>query len=116
MDAPPHKDTRFELRCSREELVEWRALAKTHGVSLSRYVRSCLGSGPRLRKICQADPALVRQIAAFGNNLNQLSRWANTYKSSQDAFPVERELRRIRKALEYLARSGRNHADQGLSA
>jgi len=43
----------------------------------------------------------VRQLARIGANLNQVARWANTYKSQAEAlqvlaalFSLERELRR----------------------
>jgi hypothetical protein len=50
---------------------------------------------------------LLRQLAAIGNNLNQLARWANREKSAANALPVvarlieiDRELAAIRRTLE----------------
>ena len=108
MAKRPHSYTaRIELRCSSEELERWRRAATEHQMPLSRYVRICLNRGPALARTLKADPALIRQIAAIGNNLNQSVHWANAYKSAQEAGPVEEEVRRTRQALERLLDSGR---------
>ncbi|MBC7201820.1 MAG: plasmid mobilization relaxosome protein MobC [Pseudomonas balearica] len=39
-------------------------------------------------KAPEADPALLAALARAGNNLNQIGRWANTYKSNADAVQV----------------------------
>jgi len=53
-------------RCDRPQLADWlRDLA--------------LGESKR-RPVPKADPELLRQLAAIGNNLNQLARWVNSTK------------------------------------
>lgn len=53
-------------RCDRPQLADWlRDLA--------------LGKKKR-RPVPKADPELLRQLAAIGNNLNQLARWINSSK------------------------------------
>jgi len=100
MDARAKRDTRFELRCSFEELEAWRDAAQKHRVPLARYVRVCLENRPRLQQTRQADPALIRQLAAFGNNLNQITRWANAHqKGWQNLEPGKEEIAQIKKAL-----------------
>ena len=65
---------------------------------LSSYIRFRLAGQPApIRKI---SPEAIRQIAAIGNDLNQLTRWANIYKSASDADLVISELKAIRSALE----------------
>ncbi len=78
-------DARLEIRCSKAELAEWRAVAAASHCSLAAYVRSCLSPPPPFAHVQQIDPALVRHLSAIGNNLNQLTRWANTYKSQAEA-------------------------------
>ena len=44
---------------------------------------------PRLSsKYIMTDPALLREFARIGNNLNQMARWVNTYKSRADSLEV----------------------------
>ena len=50
----------------------------------------------------QANPLLVRQVSAIGNNLNQLAHWANTHKSQAEVRLVEGEIAKIRETLEAL--------------
>lgn len=104
---PRIQTARYELRCSVEELAAWRRAATEHGVSLSRYVRLCVNRGPALARKVQADPALLRQLAAIGNNINQISHWANARKSEQEIKPVEEGIEAVRKELAaLLAREG----------
>ncbi|EPI5424790.1 plasmid mobilization relaxosome protein MobC [Yersinia enterocolitica] len=57
------------------------------------------------------DPALLRQLAGFGNNLNQIARQVNTATVAGGALPavqicaglaaLERELRLLREAYSH---------------
>jgi hypothetical protein len=96
------KTARIEIRCSADDQRDWRRAAEEHGLTLAAYVRACLGRGPRLARISRADPALVRQIAAIGNNLNQLARWAHIHKSAEEAWRVAEKICGARQALEAL--------------
>ena len=133
MARHPHEKTaRFELRCSPQELLAWRTMAKNCGLSLSQFIRKCVTQHlPSVNQhdcsvnrfaiakaskkypvhFRQADPALIRQLAAIGNNLNQIAHWANAYKSQQEAKPVEGEVRRTREALEKILDGGGDHVD-----
>ena len=133
MARRPHEKTaRFELRCSPQELETWRVASTALGMSLSNFIRKCvehyLGNGSSHSaskshsfsfKIAtkhhadfrQANPVLIRQLAAIGNNLNQIAHWANAHKSRQEAKLVEEEVQRTRKALEKLLNGGGNYAD-----
>ena len=117
----PEKTARFELRCSLQELAIWRTTAKNCGMPLAQFIRECVtqhlpvagqqdspmscllsSKTPQNYPVHfrKADPILIRQLAAIGNNLNQITHWANTHKSQQEAKPVEEEVRLTRKALE----------------
>ena len=45
----------------------------------------------------------TRQISRIGNNLNQIAKWANTYKSTAEAIEVIEVLRAIEQALNQLS-------------
>ncbi|NJL70023.1 MAG: MobC family plasmid mobilization relaxosome protein, partial [Microcoleus sp. SM1_3_4] len=45
----------------------------------------------------------TRQISRIGNNLNQIAKWANTYKSTAEAIEIIEALRTIEKALTQLS-------------
>lgn len=55
---------------------------------LAEWMREyCLGAKvPRANTVPKIDPALLRQLAAIGNNINQIARVLN----SKDWKPVER--------------------------
>lgn len=95
------KNVRLELRCSADELSRWKQDAFVRGLSLSAFVRVCLDRGPALSRIARVDPELLRQIAAIGNNLNQIARRANS-SFTGDWKQAEREMLAIRLALEKL--------------
>ncbi|MCL2123060.1 MAG: MobC family plasmid mobilization relaxosome protein [Desulfovibrionaceae bacterium] len=97
---------RFELRCSPDELAAWRRTARGHGLTLAAYIRVCLNRGAMLSRTAKVDPALVRQAAAIGNNLNQIAYWCNARKAKQDIRLVEEGIRHAREALERLLRAG----------
>lgn len=103
--------TRFELRCSQDEIDAWKRGAKEHGLPLARYIRACLNRGPCLTRKLHTDPALLRQIAAIGNNLNQITHWANTNKSEYEARLVEEGVKAVRQKLEALLTREVENAD-----
>ncbi len=66
------------VRVFSEERDILRFNAGLHGMSISEYIRqSCLGI--RLRKTPE-EKRRLRELARIGANINQLARWANTYK------------------------------------
>ncbi len=44
----------------------------------------------------------TRQISRIGNNLNQIAKWANTYKGTAEAIEIIEALMAIEKALNKL--------------
>jgi hypothetical protein len=64
-----------------------------------RRRRETLEAGPK------TDPALIRELARIGNNLNQLARHANQHKSAVEAveicsilYSIETEVRKLSNA------------------
>lgn len=87
-----------------EERDALRLNAGVHGMSMSYYIRqTCFGI--RLRRTPE-EKRLLRELARIGANINQLARWANTYKRSAETFEVLLFLKRIE---EMLAEIGKNN-------
>ncbi|MCF6305977.1 MAG: MobC family plasmid mobilization relaxosome protein [Rhodobacteraceae bacterium] len=98
-----------KLRTTPEQRAAWYAKAEAKGVNFSELARQAL-DGITVRRRAQLrriDPALLRQLARLGNNLNQLARWANRDQRQANSFAItaqlvsiERELAKLRKAYE----------------
>jgi len=105
---------RVEVRTTPTDKARWQALAESRGVSLSELVRAAL-DGQRPRQPSRAhlrrapppvEPALLRELARIGNNLNQLARAANRQGPVPAAallvrlIEIDRELAALRRAHE----------------
>ena len=76
----------LRIRLYGEERDLLRLNAGIQGMSVSDYVRqSCLSF--HLRK-SPMEKERLRQLARIGVNLNQIARWANTYKRAVEAVEV----------------------------
>lgn len=54
---------------------------------LAAWIRdTCLGKKARKSKVAMIDPRLLRQLAAVGNNVNQIARAVNR----QDIHPIDK--------------------------
>lgn len=99
------KDRIVKVRCTEDQLESWSAKAKAADVSLSDLVRTHLdGAKFRRRRRVEVDPALLRELARIGNNLNQIARWANHRKSAGEAVQVIGRLAAIDEELSSLRR------------
>lgn len=77
----------IKLRVSQSEKEQAESKAKASGLSLSEFIRRQAieipsGLTPKRNK----EKSL--QLARIGNNLNQLARWANTYKSRIEGLEI----------------------------
>ena len=85
------------VRVFPEERDILRFNAGLHGMSMSEYVRqTCLGI--RLRKTPE-EKRRLRELARIGANINQLARWANTYKRAAEAVEVVTALAGIERRI-----------------
>ena len=101
----PRLERSVRIRVSEEDREIWRLLAEESGSPLSALVREAMGRvRPWTPAMRAARRERTRQIAGIGNNLNQIARWANTYKPGADAYEVVRHLIAVRDALERLDR------------
>lgn len=116
---------RVTLRLPDDTAAEWRQAAKAADQSLSDWLRQRVdGAGAvqtgqrrhhrRLRTLT-ADPALLRQLAAIGSNVNQMARVLNSVGLTPNAHAqLLTELAAIQRELHRLAELPRyDPADQG---
>jgi antitoxin component of RelBE/YafQ-DinJ toxin-antitoxin module len=90
----------IKIRVSDEEKTAWTQKARAAGLPLSELIRQSLDRAKVAHKdTIASDRERTRQLARFGNNLNQLARWANGYKSAADAVRVITILKEIKGAL-----------------
>lgn len=104
----PIRDKWVNVKVTEEERESWKALADSQGYSVADFFRLLFANAAdepsqlhkkQRRKTRKADPELLRELAKIGNNLNQIARWANTYKSDADAIQVVQALIAIERAL-----------------
>ncbi|MDJ0746734.1 MAG: MobC family plasmid mobilization relaxosome protein [Xenococcaceae cyanobacterium MO_167.B27] len=90
----------ISIRLTDSEKLDWELKAHGAGLTISQLVREAMG---KVRITNINDRALQRertfQIAKIGNNLNQIARWANTYKSTAEAVEIVTYLIAIEQAL-----------------
>jgi len=100
------RDRLFTMKATGDELAAWKAKAESYDVTLAQLIRGLLDGQPpnpqhravKHRPPPKVDPALIRQVAAIGNNLNQIARRCNT----GERLEVLAELRAIERRLEEL--------------
>jgi hypothetical protein len=79
---------RFRVSPEEKNAIEEKASARSQ--TLTDFLRQ-RALNYRLRK-SQDEKERIRQLARIGNNLNQLARWANTYKDRAEAMAILGEL------------------------
>ena len=114
-----NKTNHIGIRATDSEKLDWELKAHSEGLKTSQLARDLLnnysnGHGDKRRSASlvrfaqsqsckvgnlQSRRELVRQVARIGNNLNQIARWANTYKGAAEATQVITSLARIESAL-----------------
>ena len=95
------RSTAVVIRVHPEERDLLKLNAGIHGMSVSDYVRqTCLRL--RLRRTPE-ERRRLRELARIGSNLNQIARWANTYKESLEAVEVLTALTRLETKIENFA-------------
>ena len=95
------RSTAVVIRVHPEERDLLKLNAGIHGMSVSDYVRQTC---PRLRlRRTPEEKRRLRELARIGSNLNQIARWANTYKESLEAVEVLAALARIENQIENFA-------------
>lgn len=96
--------TNITIRATPQEKLEWQEKAVMAGIPLSSLMRQAMA---KTRTWTVEDRSLIqeqtRQISRIGNNLNQIAKWANTYKSTAEAIEIIQALRAIQETLNQLS-------------
>ena len=101
-----NRDLIIPFRVSAREKEELEKKAAACGWSLSDYIRMCIG-GKHVTVVQGAD-ALTEELRRIGNNLNQLTRHANTgFVDVIDLGETKREVARIWQLLNSLCQGAR---------
>lgn len=87
----------IKVRVSESEKTEIEHKAQLAGLTLSDFIRRTV-AGSRTRQT-QAEREHLRLLARAANNLNQLARWANTYKSDIETVRIVVALESLRRVL-----------------
>jgi len=100
----------FTMKIPQSKLDRYKYAAKSYELPLSQLIQKLLDRQPLPKRIRQkptpkVDPELVRQVAAIGNNLNQIARRLN----SGDKFDVVPHLVAIEDQLEQLLNAHQVH-------
>lgn len=99
---PDEKLKLFPLRLPEKYIEELKAKSAEMEITVADLIRSRIADEsikplvqplkrkrPKLSsKYIMVDPVIVREFARIGNNMNQVARWVNTYKSRADSLEV----------------------------
>ena len=100
------RDVWVKIRASEAERAEWHAKARSAGLTLSDLVRRSVGRvRPWTVAHAEVERERTRELARIGANLNQIARWANTFKANAEAVEIVAHLVAIERALAALAGS-----------
>ena len=112
MSTKVNKTNHIGIRATDDEKLDWELKAHSEGLKVSQLARDLLNNysnsyGSKSRSASNKVSSVRSrsriefnlQVARIGNNLNQIARWANTYKSAAEATQVITGLARIESAL-----------------
>ncbi len=110
MSSKVNKTNHIGIRATDAEKLDWELIAHAEGLKVSQLARDLLNNysnsrgSKRRSRSCkvgdkQSRQEFIRQVARIGNNLNQIARWANTYKGAAEATQVISSLARIESSL-----------------
>jgi len=101
MERDQQRKAIIKVRVTEAEQAGWQTKAEAAGVSVSELMRRAM---TRVKTWTHANAEIERErnreLAKIGNNLNQIARWANIYKSDADAIEVVSHLRSIEQMLD----------------
>lgn len=112
MQAPPLNPplkastlAKLQIRIDDDIKENWLLKAKEQGTTLTELIITAVdGTKVKRRKRVNVDPALIRQLARLGNNLNQIAKWANRYKADANALAIIAELINIDREIAGITR------------
>ena len=101
-----------KICASEAERAEWHAKARSAGLTLSDLVRRSVGRvRPWTVAHAEVERERTRELVRIGANLNQIARWANTFKANVETVEIVAHLVAIERALAALAPVGSSDPD-----
>lgn len=97
MSTATRRSVWLKLRVTPEEKEAITAKATMQGQTVTDFLRQ-RALDYRLRQT-PLEKERIRQLARIGANLNQLARWANTWKSRAEAVEILTALASLERAL-----------------
>lgn len=97
MKEDEKKLKKIQVRLTESDLKKWREKSDITGVPMSDLVRNFM-SNPRWKPADnrRQHKEKILALARIGNNLNQVAKWVNIYKSKADALEVLAALEAIK--------------------
>lgn len=93
----PHRERIIKIRVFDDQYLFLRAKAKAAGMTVTEMLRD---HGDQIAVVNRTDWRLrTYQLAAIGNCINQIARWANTHKGAADAHHVVVSLLRLERVI-----------------
>ena len=104
MSQKVERNKSISIRLTLEEKLDWELKAHATGLSISQLAREAIAKVKITRlQDRNLQKERTRQIAKIGNNLNQIARWVNRYKTTADTVEVVTYLIAIEQALAALS-------------
>lgn len=113
-EKAPSRTAWIKLRVTPAEKEAITVKAQAQGQTVTDFIRQ-RALDYRLRQT-PLEKEHVRQVARAGANLNQLARWANTYKSRAEAIQVLAVLLSIERSLKRGADGGEDERQESSSS
>lgn len=114
MERDQQRTVTIKIRVTGAEQAGWQTKAEAAGVSVSELLRSAMTRVKTWTPVnAEIERERNRELAKIGNNLNQIARWANAYKSAADAIEVVSHLRSIEQMLDSSFSCRPNAGDDG---
>ncbi len=84
---------KLQIRIDDGVTKKWLLKAKEQSTPLTDLINMAVdGTQVTRRKRVNVDSAFIREKARLGNNINQITKWANRYKADANAMAVIVEL------------------------
>ena len=87
----------IKIRVTPDEKRHFETLGKQAGITLSDLIRKRLANMRISPKDVERER--IRQLAKFGNNLNQIARWVNGHKHGLEVIKVIAALESLRREV-----------------
>ena len=104
----------IKVRVTEKEKLSINRKAKEQDLTISAFILHRT-LNYRLRRSVK-NKQTVMHLAKIGNNLNQIARWANSYKSRADTLMISATLLSLKKQIKFFAYEGKMETESELES